>query len=146
VSQSSTGRQVLHCVQDFWALEILGGVRLYSRSSIYPLYMIAMAYQAFHRHANPISYTFWFDHGGSHCNGTLSRNRSHRSGGGAYLRLFPYRYTAAGIHGSIARAAAACVLPIPGSWVQPAAHGEGLISSLRPTQVWKRGSKNEATV
>jgi polysaccharide deacetylase family protein (PEP-CTERM system associated) len=83
--------------RNFWALDVLAGLGFTHDSSIYPIVHDRYGIPGFPRHAHPITTA----------SGTiievpiaavrLSPEKVTPVGGGAYLRLFPYRYTAAGI-------------------------------------------------
>lgn len=83
--------------KSFWALEILAELGFTHDSSIYPIVHDRYGVPGFRRHAHTI-------HTGSGAivevpiaTVRLSSKRVTPVGGGAYLRLFPYRYAAAGI-------------------------------------------------
>ncbi len=95
--------------RSLWALDILASLGFTHDSSIYPVAHDRYGIPGFHRHAHvlptkagpitevPVAAV------------ALSRRHTAPVGGGAWLRLFPYRYTAAGIRAFNAEGQPACI-------------------------------------
>ena len=83
--------------KSFWALEILAELGFTHDSSIYPIKHDRYGMPGFARHAHTIATASGPIIEVPIASVRLSFNRVTPVGGGAYLRLFPYRYTAAGI-------------------------------------------------
>jgi polysaccharide deacetylase family protein (PEP-CTERM system associated) len=81
----------------FWALDILAECGFTHDSSIYPINHDRYGVPGFSRHANVITTPSGPILEVPIAAAPLSGTRVAPVGGGAYLRLFPYRYTAAGI-------------------------------------------------
>jgi polysaccharide deacetylase family protein (PEP-CTERM system associated) len=80
-----------------WALEILIEKGFTHDSSIYPIFHDRYGIPGFRRHAQDIVTPSGVIHEIPIATAKLSRTRIAPVGGGGYLRLLPYRYTAAGI-------------------------------------------------
>ena len=82
--------------KSLWAIEILAGLGFTHDSSVYPIVHDRYGVPGFPRHAHRIDTP-----SGSILEVPIATvrilNKTAPIGGGAYLRLFPYRYTAAGI-------------------------------------------------
>jgi polysaccharide deacetylase family protein (PEP-CTERM system associated) len=83
--------------RSLWALEILAELGFTHDSSIYPIVHDRYGVPGFPRHAHPIPTPSGPILEVPIATVSLSNNHIAPIGGGAYLRLFPYRYTAAGI-------------------------------------------------
>jgi polysaccharide deacetylase family protein (PEP-CTERM system associated) len=83
--------------KSFWALEILAELGFSHDSSIYPIWHDRYGVPGFRRHANPIRTPSGSIMEVPIATVQLAAEQVTPVGGGAYLRLFPYRYTAAGI-------------------------------------------------
>ena len=80
-----------------WALEILAELGFTHDSSIYPIVHDRYGIPGFPRHAHSIDTPAGPIYEVPIATAKLGNGRITPVGGGAYLRLFPYRYTAAGI-------------------------------------------------
>jgi polysaccharide deacetylase family protein (PEP-CTERM system associated) len=83
--------------KSFWALEILVELGFTHDSSIYPVVHDRYGIPAFHRHAHEIHTRSGAILEVPIATVRLSSNHITPVGGGAYLRLLPYHYSAAGI-------------------------------------------------
>lgn len=83
--------------KSLWALDILAEYGFTHDSSIYPISHDRYGIPGSERHAYSIATASGPIHEVPIATVSLSRNRVAPVGGGAYLRLLPYRYTAAGI-------------------------------------------------
>jgi polysaccharide deacetylase family protein (PEP-CTERM system associated) len=83
--------------KSIWALEILVELGFTHDSSIYPIVHDRYGIPAFPRHASVVETPAGPIHEVPIATVKLLNGRVAPVGGGAYLRLFPYRYTAAGI-------------------------------------------------
>jgi polysaccharide deacetylase family protein (PEP-CTERM system associated) len=83
--------------KSFWALDILADCGFTHDSSIYPIVHDRYGVPGFPRHANVVATPSGPIIEVPIAVAPLSGTRVAPVGGGAYLRLFPYRYTAAGI-------------------------------------------------
>jgi polysaccharide deacetylase family protein (PEP-CTERM system associated) len=119
--------------KSFWALEILAELGFTHDSSIYPIVHDRYGVPGFLRHAHPIRTFSSSIMEVPIATVQLAAKQVTPVGGGAYLRLLPYRYTAAGIRRlNSVEQQPACVYTHP--WEldpdQPRM-AKGLISSLR---------------
>jgi polysaccharide deacetylase family protein (PEP-CTERM system associated) len=109
--------------KSLWALDILAELGFTHDSSIYPVVHDRYGVSSFRRDAHPIRTP----------SGSIMAKQVIPVGGGAYLRLFPYRYTAAGIRRlNTVEQQPACIYTHP--WELDSDHprmAKGLISSLR---------------
>jgi len=83
--------------KSLWALEMLVECGFTHDSSIYPISHDRYGIPGFSRHAKMLETPSGLIHEIPIATALLSGNRVLPVGGGAYLRLLPYRYTAAGI-------------------------------------------------
>lgn len=118
--------------RSLWALDVLAALGFTHDSSIYPVAHDRYGIPGFPRHAHFVH----TPHGPITevpvATAALSRHHAAPVGGGAYLRLFPYRYTAAGIRSLNAEGLPACVYFHP--WELDAAQPRlniGFVSRLR---------------
>jgi polysaccharide deacetylase family protein (PEP-CTERM system associated) len=84
--------------QNLWALEVLVECGFTHDSSIFPIVHDRYGIPGFYRHAQAIETPSGSIFEVPVATVKLSSGRIAPVGGGAYLRLFPYRYTSAGIH------------------------------------------------
>lgn len=119
--------------KSFWALEILAELGFTHDSSIYPIVHDRYGVPGFPRHAHPIHTPSGSIMEVPIATVQLSAKQVMPVGGGAYLRLFPYRCTAAGIRRlNNVEHKPACIYTHP--WELDPDHprvAKGLISRLR---------------